>query len=308
MSLSGKNNFLAPSFLAPKYWATHLGLSILKLIAKLPASWRRNLGHMLGFMMRKFAKKRRRIAKINLDLCFPELTPEQSSELLKNNLAASGRGLIETASCWYSDLKKQQENTNITGQEHLDAALAKGKGVILLSFHMTSLEVGGCLLGAHYDFFAMYKPNKNPLFEKAMCDGRNRHLAGLIERDNVRATVKALRKNQIVWYAADQNYGSKTTIFVPFFGIQTSTITATTKLAKMTGAAVVPFTQRRLDADDSYQLTLYPQFDPFPSDNEVDDAAQINHFLEDYLKKYPVDYMWLHQRFRNRPEGEKAIY
>jgi len=295
-------------FLAPKYWLTQLSLLILKLIAKLPASWRRNLGHALGFLIRKLAKKRRRIAKINLDLCFPELDAKQSEELLKKNLNATGVGLVETASCWYSDLKKQQSNTTITGQEHLDAALKKGKGVILLSFHMTSLEVGGCLLGAHYDFFAMYKPNKNPLFEKAMCDGRNRHLAGLLERDNVRGTVKTLRKNKIVWYAADQNYGGKTTVFVPFFGIQTATITATTKLAKMTGAAVVPFTQRRLDDDDSYQLTLYPQFEPFPSESEVDDAAQINHFLEDYLKQYPVDYMWLHQRFRNRPKGEKAIY
>jgi len=295
-------------FLAPKYWSTHFGLLILRVIAKLPASWRRNLGQMLGFLMRKFAKKRRRIAKINLDLCFPDLTPEQSNDLLQKNLAASGHGLVETASCWYSSLEKQQKNSIVSGQEHLDAALAKGKGVILLSFHMTSLEVGGCLLGAHYDFYAMYKPNKNPVFEKAMCDGRNRHLAGLLERDNVRGTVKALRKNQIVWYAADQNYGGKTTIFVPFFGIQTSTITATTKLAKMTGAAVVPFTQRRLDSDDSYELTLYPQLENFPSGSEMDDATQINQFLEEYLKKYPVDYMWLHQRFRNRPEGEKAIY
>jgi len=295
-------------YIAPKYWATHLGLLVLKLIAKLPANWRRNLGHALGFLMRKLGKKRRRIAKINLGLCFPELSSEQSDELLKKNFTASGRGLIETASCWYSDLKQQQSNTKITGREHLDAALEKGKGVILLSFHMTSLEIGGCLLGAHYDFYAMYKLNKNPLFEKAMCDGRNRHLAGLIERNNVRGTIKTLRKNNIVWYAADQNYGGKTNVFVPFFGIQTSTITATTKLAKMTGAAVVPFTQRRLEGDDRYQLSLYPQFEPFPGNNEADDAAQINLFLENYLKEYPVDYMWLHQRFRNRPEGEKAIY
>ena len=141
-----------------------------------------------------------------------------------------------------------------------------------------------------------------------MCEGRTRHIKGLLDRANVRGTIKALRKNEIVWYAADQNYGGKTKVFVPFFDIQTATITATTKLAKMTGAAVVPFTQRRLEQADSYQLTLYPALEGFPSKTEEEDAARINLFLEQYLKEYPVDYMWLHQRFRTRPQGEPKIY
>ena len=296
------------NFHAPRYWGTHLGLSILKLIAKLSPNQRAKLGRFTGKMMAKFASKRRRIASKNLSLCFPDLSPEQHQSLLKENLQATGQGFIEMASCWYSDLAHQQANTQINGKEHLDNAIAKGKGVILLSFHMTSLEMGGCLLGSHYDFLAMYKPNKNPLFEKAMVDGRQRHLKGLLDRSNVRGTIKALRNNEVVWYAADQNYGGKTTVFVPFFGVQTATITATTKLAKMTGAAVVPFTQRRLANEDSYDLTLYPAFEGFPGESEVHDAARINQFLENYLRQYPVDYMWLHQRFRNRPEGEPPIY
>jgi Kdo2-lipid IVA lauroyltransferase/acyltransferase len=296
------------SFKSPRYWGTHLGLKLLRLVAKLSPKQRAKLGNFLGDMMAKFAVKRRRIASKNLSLCFPELSDDQRQILLAKNMRASGRALIETASCWYSDLSPQQSNSKVTGQQYLDAALAKGKGVILLSFHMTSLEMGGCLLGSHYDFLAMYKPNKNPLFEKAMVDGRTRHLKGLLDRSNVRGTIKALRNNQIVWYAADQNYGGKTTVFVPFFDIQTATITATTKLAKMTGAAVVPFTQRRLEGLDSYQLTLYPAFEDFPGQSEEQDAARINRFLEEHLKQYPVDYMWLHQRFRNRPKGEPPIY
>ncbi len=296
------------SLYSPKFWPGHLGLMILKLIAKLPARSRAQLGSLLGKLMHKFASKRRYITDKNLSLCFPELTTEQHNQLVKQNMQATGKALIETASCWYSDLKPQQQRSVISGQQHLDNALSKGKGVILLSFHMTSLEIGGCLLGQHYDFWAMYKPSKSPLFEKAMVDGRTRHLQGLLDRNNVRGTIKALKKNQIVWYAADQNYGGKTKVFVPFFGIQTATITATTKLAKMTGAAVVPFTQRRLEKDDSYQLTLYPAFEDFPGESEEQDAARINQFLEQYLRQYPVDYMWLHQRFRNRPKGEPPIY
>ena len=296
------------SFKSPSYWGVHIGLYLLKLIAKLTPNQRAKLGSFTGKLMAKFASKRRRIASKNLSLCFPNLSPQEHDSLLQENMQATGKGFIETASCWYSNLEHQQANTQISGKEHLDNALAKGKGVILLSFHMTSLEMGGCLLGNHYDFLAMYKPNKNPLFEKAMVDGRQRHLKGLLDRSNVRGTIKALRNNEIVWYAADQNYGGKTTEFVPFFGIQTATITATTKLVKMTGAAVVPFTQRRLAEDDSYNLTLYPAFEGFPGESEEHDAARINQFLEDYLREYPVDYMWLHQRFRNRPKGEPAIY
>ncbi|MBV1910278.1 MAG: lysophospholipid acyltransferase family protein, partial [Kangiellaceae bacterium] len=200
-------------YFSPKYWPTHIGLFILKSIAKLSPRNRSRLGSGLGKLMYRLATKRRRVAKINLSLCFPELDEVALEALLKENMSASGKGLIETASCWYSDLGNQQQHCEVIGKENLDAALEKGKGVILLSFHMTSLEVGGCLLGQHYDFLAMYKPNKNPLFEKAMTDGRERHLKGLLNRSNLRGTIRALKNNDIVWYAADQNYGGKTTVF-----------------------------------------------------------------------------------------------
>jgi KDO2-lipid IV(A) lauroyltransferase len=295
-------------FYSPKYWPTHFGLLILRVIALSPGGFRRRLGRGLGWLLGILAIKRERIARINLSLCFPSLPKNELNELVAENMKATGCGLIETSCCWFSDLKNQQAGTEIVGKHHLDDALAKGNGVILLSFHMTSLEMGGCLLGAHYDLLAMYKPAKNPLLDHVMCQGRERHIAGLLDRNNVRGTIKALKKNQIVWYAADQNYGAKTKVFVPFFNIQTATITATTKLAKMTGAAVVPFTQRRLDSPDSYQMTLYPAFDNFPGDDETTDAARINQFLEDYLNEHPIDYMWLHQRFRHRPPGEAPIY
>ncbi len=300
-----KNNII--SYWNPFYWPTRTGLMLLRLIAILPANWRRQLGNILGFLMHKIAKRRRKIANTNIKLCFPLMKNIEFQKLLRENFKATGMGLIETASCWFSNLENQHLNTQLSGQEHLESALAKGKGVILLSFHMTSLEIGGCLLGAYYDMTAMYKPSKNPLIEEAMRAGRMRHLK-LLERNNVRGTVKTLKKNGIIWYAADQNYGGKTNVFVPFFDIQTATITATTKLVNMTDAAVVPFTQRRGDKADSYQLTFYPAFEDFPGIDEKHDAARINKFLENYLRKYPVDYMWLHQRFRNRPPGEKSLY
>ncbi|PCI71281.1 MAG: lipid A biosynthesis lauroyl acyltransferase [Gammaproteobacteria bacterium] len=300
------------NFSSPKYWFTHFNLWLLKRIASLSSERRQKLGNFLGRLMFKLASKRRRIATKNIELCFPKLTPTETEQRVRANMMATGQGLVETASCWFSDLSEQRANTKLIGKNNLDNALEAGKGVLLLGFHMTSLEIGGCLLGHHYDLSAMYKPNKNPLFDKAMEEGRLIHLEQLLDRDNLRGTIKALRKNKIVWYATDQNYGGKTRVFVPFFGIQTATITATTKLAKMTGATVVPFTQKRLDKADHYELEFHSPFSPFPSESEsnpeVKDATMINQFLEDYLVKNPVDYMWLHQRFRTRPEGEAPIY
>ncbi len=296
------------NFKSPKYWLTRLSIKMIALIAKLPARVRIGLGHAIGWLFINVGKRRKRIAAINLDKCFPELSSVEKKQLLIENMRATGRGIVEIASCWFTTLKSQKEKSRLVGKEHLEAALAKGKGVILLSFHLTTLEMGGCILGKYFDFLAMYKPNKNPLINQVMNEGRLNHLNGLLDRNDLRGTIRALKDNKIVWYATDQNYGGKSSVFVPFFGIQTATITSTTKLSKMTGATVVPFTQKRLDSDDEYELQLYPALDDFPGINEREDAKKINEFLESYLKKNPSDYMWLHQRFRNRPVGEASFY
>lgn len=296
------------SLLKPKYWPLHFGIFLMRGLAALPGSWRVALGNGLGGLMFKLAKRRKSIARTNLNICFPNLPLHEREILLKRNFKASGRGLVETMSCWFSDLKPQQENCVVLGKENLDAAVDKGKGVILLSFHMTSLEIGGGLIANQYPVQGIYKTNRNPLIEKVMREGRLRYASSMIDRNNVRATIRALRNKQIIWYATDQNYGGKTSVFVPFFGTLASTITATTKYAKMTGATVIPFTQKRLEKPDCYELTLHPAFENFPGKNEVEDATVINQFLENYLKKQPEDYMWLHQRFRSRPEGEPPIY
>ncbi len=263
---------------------------------------------MIGWLMLKLASRRRVIAATNLKICFPEKSEEERNELLKENFRLTVLGLIETAAVWFSDLKSRKKHSKIIGRENLDKALEKGKGVILLSFHMTTLEVGGALIGVDYDLWPMYKPNKNQLVEAMTRQGRLRHVNKLLTRNDIRGTVKALKSNKIVWYATDQNYGSKAAVFVPFFGIMASTITATTKFAKLTGATVIPFTQKRVDDGKSYILELHPALENFPGESESEDASRINHFLENYLKQNPADYMWLHQRFRSRPEGEEDIY
>ncbi len=292
----------------PKYWLGLILFQLIRLIGNLPLSIQVWLGRLLGKMMHLLASRRRLIAQINLKLCFPEMSEKQRALLLKENFALTGLALVETAACWFSSLNSRHARTTLTGEHHLKKALAKNKGVILLSFHLTSLETGGCLLGRNYPITAMYKPNKNQLIEDFMCTGRQRHIKAVLQQNDVRGTIKALRKNEIVWYATDQNYGTKSSVFVPFFGIQAATITATTKFAKLTGATVIPFTQARSADGKHFELTLHPELDNFPSTSEAEDAARINLFLENYLRQQPADYMWLHQRFRTRPANEKRLY
>lgn len=296
-------------FLRPQYWPGLILVGCAWLIGQMPFFIHLRLAKFLSYILLKFSKKRRTAAEINLELCFPEKSAKEKQELLKESFLMTALGIMETLATWFTDLKQQKKNTTIIGLEHLKEAQAKGKGVILLSFHFTSMEIGGCLLSQYIDYYAMYKPiKKNALAEYVMRNGRLRHMYGMLTQDDAKGTLKKLKENQIVWYATDQNYGNKKGIFVPFFGTQASTVTAISKFAKMTGASVVPFTHKRTKDLKSLELTLHPAFENFPSDSPEQDAIRINCFLEDFLKENPANYLWLHQRFRSRPEGEPPIY
>lgn len=294
----------------PKYWPRLLGFLIAWLIGQLPFFIQRQIAMVLGWIMLYLQNPRhRRIAEINLELCFPEIKEEKKQQIIKDNIFSMTQGIVEVTACWFSNLQSRSQATKIIGGEHLEEAVSKGKGVILLSFHMTTLEIGGCLLAKRYPISAMYKPNRSPLIEYMMCQGRKQHLNELIKQDNIRQMIKALKVNKIIWYAADQDYGAnKTSVYAPFFNIPANTITATTKLAKLTGAKVIPLTQKRINNNKNYEITIHPALENFPGENELGDATRINRFIEEYLKEDPTDYIWTHKRFKTRPEGEKSFY
>ena len=303
-------DYRLPYFIArPKYWAGLLAFTLAWVVARLPLAAQRSLSRLLGWLMLHLSAKHKKIVDINLRLCFPQKTEEERQQIIRENAIMTGFGVIETCATWFSNLSSRLKVTEVVGRKYLDEALEKDKGVILLGFHMTSLEVGANLLANHYPLVGMYKPDRNPLIEFMMCQGRLRHIHGLVKQNDVRSMVKALKSNQIIWYAADQDYGrNKAAVFAPFFGIPASTITATTKFARLSGATVLPFTQKRINGGKSYHLEIHPPLENFPGENEVADATQINAFLESYLRDNPADYIWVHQRFRTRPEGESPIY
>ncbi len=291
----------ARRFLAPRYWPTWLGLGVLRVLALLPFSWQVRIGTAMGRLALRFSPQRRHIAQVNLALCFPELDTAQRQALLVKHFESLGIGLLETALSWWGAPDRLRPLTRIEGLEYLHAALARGKGVILLSAHFTTLEIGGRLLAQHAPFHVMYREHKNALFEAVMKHAREHHYEKAIERGDIRGMLRSLKRNQPVWYAPDQNYGREHSVFVPFFGIAAATITATSRLARMSGAAVVPFFQERLAGGVGYLLHLQPALADFPGADIELDTRRINVVIEAAIRRVPEQYLWTHRRFKTRP-------
>lgn len=299
---------LVRRFLAPRYWPTWLGLGVLRVLALLPFAWQIRIGTAMGRMALRFSPHRRHVTRVNLELCFPALDAAQRQAMLIKHFESLGIGMLETALSWWSAPGRLRPLTRIDGLEHLHAALANGKGVILLSAHFTTLEIGGRLLAQHAPFHVMYREHKNALFEAVMKRAREEHFEKAIERNDIRGMLRSLKNNRAVWYAPDQNYRGEHTVFVPFFGVPAATITATSRLSRMSGAAVVPFFQHRLPGAQGYALTLLPALTEFPSDDLEADTLRINQLIESQVLKAPEQYLWVHRRFKTRPTGERDVY
>lgn len=297
-------------FLHPRFWGLWLGLGLFWLIARLPYAWLLRLGRGLGALTYRLAGSRRRIARRNLELCFPELSAAEHERLLKENFASMGIAFFEMAISWWWPRQRLARLAHIEGLEHLQRAQAEGRGVILMALHFTTLEIGAALLGQRQTIDGMYREHINPVFDYVQRRGRERHNADAtaIERDDIRAMLKVLRAGRAIWYAPDQDYGRKQSLFVPLFGIPAATVTATTKFARLGKALVMPFVQSRLADGSGYRLTIYPPLEDFPGESEEADCLRINRWIEQAVRQHPEQYLWAHRRFKSRPNGEPSLY
>lgn len=297
-------------FFHPRFWGLWLGLGLLWLIVQLPYRALLGLGRALGAVMYRVAGPRRRIAARNLELCFPELSEAQRKRLLKENFASTGIAFFEMAMSWWWPKARLARLAHIEGLEHLRDAERDGQGAILMAVHFTTLEIGAALLGQAHTIDGMYREHGNALFDYVQRRGRERHNldALAVERDDVRGMLKLLRSGRAIWYAPDQDYGTKQSVFVPLFGIPAATVTATTKFARLGRARVIPFTQRRLEDGSGYRLVVHPPLEEFPGESEEADCLRINQWVEGVLRECPEQYLWAHRRFKSRPEGAPRLY
>jgi KDO2-lipid IV(A) lauroyltransferase len=286
--------------LRPATWPFWILTGLLWLGTRLPLSWQHRIGSRIGGVFLSLGRRRRHIARVNLQLCFPERTGEEREALLRGHFAAAGCALLETASGWWAPHRRFAGQYHLEGLEHLDQALARGHGVLLVSAHFTTLEICARILSLHRPFAAMYRPNANPVLDYLFRRNRARHTRGAIERNDVKGLLRALRRNLPVWYAPDQASSGRQSALVPFFGIPANTQTATHRIARVSGAPVLPFFGARMP-DGRYQLRILPPLEDFPGTDPVADTVRINQQIEAAVLEAPEQYFWTHRRFKNRP-------
>ncbi len=288
--------------LKPRYWLLWLSLCFLWSLTRLPHRWRLAVGRHIGHLGYRLAHRRRKIADINLKLCFPELNETERKKLLWQHFESLGMGLLEMLSAWWLPDSRLKPLGHIEGLEHLHTALAEGKGVILLSAHFTLLEIGIRFLTMYTTIHGAYRQHENPLIEHFMKKSRESHAEKAIPRDAVREMLRSLKQNKALWLATDQNFEQG--VFTPFFGIAAATNTAASRLAHISNAKVVPFFMQRI-ADQGYKIILQPALENFPSGDKEQDALRMNQLIEEQVRKAPEQYLWVHRRFKTRPVNEQ---
>ena len=300
--------FRATDYLHPRYWSMWITFALLRLTVLLPYPYILKIGRLLGRLIQRLSGKRQRIVDINLQLCFPDKSAAERSLIKDKSYQNLGISLLEMAMCWWWKPEQLKPLVEIRGLEHIQASLDNKKGVILLSGHFTSLEIGGRLLALFTPFQVMYRTQKNVLFDSYLFTKRDSYFVQTISRKNTRKLIKGLRSGVPTWYAPDQDFANERNTFAPFFGVPTATITASARLAESGNAVMLPFYPERKADGSGYILWIKPPLENFPSSDELADTTAINASIEQFVVQNPDQYMWVHKRFKTRPTGEPRIY
>lgn len=297
-----------PSLLHPKHWATWLAVGLVWLLSWLPIPLQMVLGAGLGRFIGRVLTRRRDVVRTNLRIAFPQLTPEERERRVSEHFAEMGRGVFETALAWFAPDWRLRRRGEVVGLENLRTAMADGSGVLLLTGHFTTLELGArflCLAGVR--FHAMYRPYNNAVMDYLMHHWREGR-SGLpaLPRDDLRGLVRSLRGGRAIWYAPDQTLDRRLSVYAPFFGVPVTTITATSRLAQMGRAKVVPYFPSRQGR--RYTITILPALPDFPGTDELADATRVNQVIEQGIGLAPLQYFWVHKRYKSVPPGTPPVY
>ena len=292
----------------PRHWPAWVGIGIAALLARLPWSFQRVLGRGIGRLLMVLFGSRRRVAARNLALCFPELDADAQAALLRRSFEELGIGLFEFARAWWGSVEPMCGKVTVEGLEHLQAARAGGRGVIIISGHFVTLELAARLMCDHAPLAGMYRPHDGAVMEWAVLRGRLRYATAMFTREELRPALRHLKQGGLLWFAPDQDTRRGDSVFVPFFGRPAYSLTSTHQLARLSGAAVLGFAHVRHD-DGSYTLRLTPAFEDFPSADATADTARVMAAIETMIRAAPTQYLWIHRRFKRQPDQpDNALY
>ena len=291
----------------PKYWPAWAVIGTLKIIVHLPIYVQFKIANILGDLIRLIGGRRVRIANQNLRLCFPDISDSEHTALLIRVFRSFGMTIVETAYTWLRSTIDISQRFDISGEELLRAAIDEGRGVLLVGAHFGVLDIAGAILADKYDYDCIYRKSRNPVVEFLSLKKRSKLYGNVIDRSDMRKTVRLLQQGRMIWYAADQDNGRKHSVFAPFFGIPAATLNITSRLARINDSPVVFMSHFRDEKSRRWSINL-KRISAYPTSSDIKDAELMNKIIEGEIRKHPEQYLWLHRRFKTMPKGENRTY
>ncbi len=287
-------------------FAARIGVGVLRLLAQLPLPVLRLLGMGIGELTYWLAVPRRRVALRNLEACMPALSAAERRRLARRHFRCFMASFLERFVFWTASPERIRRIVRIVGREHFDAQ--RGRPVLMLAAHFVGIDAGGTRFALETGFIGMYAQQKSRVLTEVMTRGRTRFggVRMILRNEGVRVAVRAMREGMSFYLLPDMDLGARDSVFVPFFGVPAATVTSAARLARITGAAVVPAITRM--TREGYEIRFYPAWDDFPGTDDVAAVARMNAFIEARILEMPEQYLWTHRRFKTRPPGEPDFY
>lgn len=289
---------------------TRFGLGLLWLLSWLPLSVVGFLGNAFGRLLYLVVLPRRKVVLTNLGLCFPDMSEEDRRALALRHFQALSRSILERGILWWRPEQYIRSLVRMEGRERLEALLAAGKPVIMLCPHFLALDWAGARIAMDFPAASIYSHQKNPLLDKMLLHGRTRFIMPVLlsRQESLRGIVKVLRKGLPLYYLPDMDFGPQDSVFSTFFGVPAATISGLPRLAKLTGAVVLP-TIARADPDGrGFSVTFEEPWSDYPGEDLETDVRRMNAYIESVVLTMPEQYYWVHKRFKTRPPGETSFY
>ncbi len=296
-------------YLHPRYWPLWGLIALLFVIGRLPFTWVLALGRKIGHILIRIGGSRVKVTRRNLELCFPEKSAKEREHLLKRNFEAIGIALLEPGVAWFSSRKRIERISRFVGWSRVLKAQDNGQGVLVSALHMTCVEMACRIAAERFSFNILYRVHDNPVYEYVSGIRRNSytHKSRFIPRKQVKDLLYFMKKGEVGIILPDQDMGRRRSHFLPFFGIDAATIPSTSDFARLADAKVV-IGNYCIDESNRYMVEFSEPLENFPSEDSKADTLRINQLTEEFIRRYPDQYLWQHRRFKTRPEGEPSLY
>jgi KDO2-lipid IV(A) lauroyltransferase len=302
-------HIISGKFAHPRYWATWIGLGLLRAFSLLPLPLIFLVGAGLGTVLYWLHAPRRRVVRINIERCFPSLSPREQRRMAHRHFRAFGQSLVDITIAWWAGPKRLRRLVRLSNRHHLDAALRAKRNVILLVPHFLGIEIGGIRLSLEAPVVSVIRHPDNKLVRALIQRARRRFGARLIEHNQPLTTlVRAVKSGTVLHYSPDQDAGYRHSVFAPFFGIPAATFTALGRLTRLTDALVIPCITYQRPWGRGYDMVFHAPLSDFPGGDPMADTTRMNEEIERAVRLHPEQYFWLHKRFKTRPRGEPKFY